>query len=78
VARINGNIAASKKQRFLPPLLYQDGANGKPRGGSAFRDITVGQNASYPDPGTGYQARAGCDAVTGWGVPDGLQLLQSL
>jgi kumamolisin len=78
VARINANIAASKKQRFLPPLLYQNGANGKPRGEVAFRDITAGQNASYPDPGVGYQAHIGYDAVTGWGVPDGSQLLKSL
>jgi kumamolisin len=78
VARINGNIAASKKQRFLPPLLYQNGVNGKPRGEVACHDITAGQNASYPDPGVGYQARTGYDAVTGWGVPDGSQLLKSL
>ena len=48
--RIGGTVASMERafQRFLPPLLYQDGANGKPRGGSAFRDITVGRNASYP------------------------------
>jgi kumamolisin len=78
VARINANIAASKKQRFLPPLLYQSGANGKPRGEVACHDITAGQNASYPEPGVGYQASTGFDAVTGWGVPDGAQLLKSL
>lgn len=78
VARINANIAASKKQRFLAPLLYQSGANGKPRREVACHDITAGQNASYPDPGVGYQARTGFDAVTGWGGPDGAQLLKSL
>ncbi|MGA8231789.1 MAG: hypothetical protein WB795_09945 [Candidatus Acidiferrales bacterium] len=38
VARINANIAAPKKQHFLPPLLYQNGANGKPRGEIACHD----------------------------------------
>jgi kumamolisin len=73
----NANIAAPKKQRFLPPLLYQNGANGKPRE-FACHNITAGQNASYPDPGVGPQARTGYDAVTGWGLPDGSQLLKSL
>jgi kumamolisin len=43
-----------------------------------FTDITMGNNASVPHPGVGYQAGQGFDAVTGWGVPDGKGLLKAL
>jgi kumamolisin len=75
IARINSSLPADKQQRFLTPLLYQNGPNGKPRGTVACRDITIGQNASRPKPGVGYQAQVGFDAVTGWGTPDGAALL---
>ena len=75
VARIDAALPAAKRQRFLTPLLYQAGPNGSPRGASTFKDITVGDNKSNPQPGVGYQAGQGYDAVTGWGVPDGAALL---
>jgi len=75
LARINAALPAKKRQRFLAPLLYQDGANGAPRGQSGCRDITTGQNASDPRPGKGYQATVGYDAVSGWGAPNGKALL---
>jgi kumamolisin len=78
IARVDAALPAAKRQRFLAPLLYQNGSNGEPRGKSACRDITSGQNASHPNPGTGYSATPGFDAVTGWGVPDGKALLASL
>jgi kumamolisin len=78
IARINANLPAAKKQRFLTPLLYQNGAKGQPVGKVASRDITSGQNASSPNPGRGYNAGVGFDAVTGWGVPDGVKLLDAL
>jgi kumamolisin len=78
IARINAKLPAAKQQRFLTPLLYQKGANGQPVGKVASRDITSGQNASSPNPGRGYKAAAGFDAVTGWGVPDGVKLLNAL
>jgi kumamolisin len=56
----------------------QAGDNGEPRGQSACRDTKVGQNASHPQTGVGYQAQVGYDAVTGWGVPDGVALLNAL
>jgi len=74
IARISANLPAGKKPRFLTPLLYQNGPNGQPIGQSASRDITVGNNASRPQPGVGYQAGIGFDAVSGWGVPDGIKL----
>ena len=35
----------------------------------------IAVDASTPQPGVGYQAGAGFDAVSGWGVPDRLKLL---
>jgi kumamolisin len=78
IARINAALPASKRQRFLTPLLYQDSGSGQPRGQSTSRDITSGNNASSPSPGVGYSAGPGFDAVSGWGVPDGVKLLNSL
>jgi kumamolisin len=78
IARVNSILPAGKRQRFLAPLLYQNGANGRPLGASACQDITASQNASHPQPGVGYQAQAGYDAVTGWGVPNGAALLAGL
>jgi len=66
------------QQRFLPPLLYANGTNGQPRGKTGCLDITVGQNASHPEPGVGDQAQPGFDAISGWGAPDGVALLKAL
>jgi kumamolisin len=78
IARINGNLPAAKQQRFLTPLLYQIGSGGQPIGQKCSRDITTGDNASNPKPGKGYKATVGFDAVTGWGVPDGVKLQNAL
>jgi kumamolisin len=78
IARVNAQLPASKQQRFLTPLLYQNGAGGQAVGKGSSRDITSGNNASHPDPGKGYKAHAGFDAVTGRGVPEGTKLLNSL
>ena len=51
---------------FLNPLLY-----GSLVGKGVFHDITSGNNGAYA-------ARAGWDACTGWGTPDGTQLLNAL
>ena len=78
IARVNAKLPAVKQQRFLTPLLYQDGSNGQPVGKGSSRDIIVGNNTSNPEPGKGYKAGSGFDAVTGWGVPDGMKLLNAL
>ena len=59
-------------------MLYQKAGNGQPVGKNSTRDITLGNNASHPTPGKGYKAKAGFDAVSGWGVPDGVKLLGAL
>lgn len=78
IARVNSQLLPAKRQRFLTPLLYRNGANGKPVGQAVTRDITSGNNASHPQPGKGYKAGPGFDAVSGWGVPDGARLLSAL
>jgi kumamolisin len=78
IARVDALLPADKQQRFLTPLLYTNGANGKPLGSSACSDITLGNNTSSPDPGVGYKAGKGYDAVAGWGTPIGTALLEGL
>ena len=73
IARINAGLPAAKRQRFLGPLIYKAAV-----AQAGFRDIVSGQNASHPNPGKGYQAAAGFDAVSGLGVPDGVRLLNAL
>jgi kumamolisin len=73
IARIDAGLSAAKRQRFLPPLIYQAAVANR-----GFRDIVSGNNASYPTPGKGYECGPGFDAVTGWGIPDGVALLNAL
>jgi kumamolisin len=78
LARLNAALPAAKQQRFLPPILYQNGPSGATVGEAGCTDIVSGNNASHPKPGKGYQAQNGYDAVTGWGVPNGKNLLAAL
>ena len=57
----------------MTPLLYHNNASTQ-----GFIDIVTGDNAAYPNPGKGYSAAKGFDAVTGWGIPDGQKLLSLL
>jgi kumamolisin len=77
IARVYNQLIPSKRQRFLTPLLYQPGPTGNIPGEVASRDIVSGNNKSSP-PGRGYTATKGYDAVTGWGVPDGMALAKVL
>jgi len=51
---------------FLNPMLY-----GSLVGKGTTQDVTTGNNGSY-------SAKAGWDACTGWGSPDGAKLLEAL
>ena len=73
IARINATMPSGKRQRFLPPLLFSPAVRG-----AGFRDIVSGNNASFPNPGKGYAAGPGFDAVTGLGVPSGKALAAAL
>jgi len=78
VARLDAKLPTPKRQRFLAPLLYLPGPGGQIPGQSAFNDITSGDNTSNPEPGVGYNAAPGFDAVSGWGTPDGVKLVAAL
>jgi kumamolisin len=70
--------AGGEQQRFFTPFLYDTGTNGRPLGEVACRDIAAAHdNASHP-PAVGYPVKPGYDAVTGWGVPDGVAVLKGL
>ncbi len=71
-------LQAGKQVGFLTPLLYQPlaGTGGQPLGAVACFDVTQGSNASGNAPG--YAAGVGFDAATGWGSPNGAQLLNLL
>ena len=74
IALMNAALPDNKKQSFLPPLLLYKPAIAE----TGFRDVVSGQNTSLPNPGKGYQAAVGFDAVSGLGVPDGVKLLGAL
>ena len=80
IARINAKLPWEKKQRFLTPLLYKKLAKGMTVGEACCRDIKKGHNSCYLSGAgyEGYEAGPGFDAVTGWGVPDGMKLLNCL
>ena len=59
-------------------MLYHKTHSGSTIGEAGCTDITSGNNASHPQPGKGYVASQGYDAVTGWGVPNGKALLAAL
>jgi kumamolisin len=71
IARINAQLPAGKRRRFLAPLLYRSAVTK-----AGFRDIVSGGNG--PGRRKGYRARPGFDAVSGLGVPDGTRLLAAL
>ena len=78
IARIGALLPVDKRQRYLTPLLYQKSRHGAELGRLVCHDITLGNNASKPHPGFGYEATEGFDAVSGWGTPIGTALLLAL
>ncbi|HEX3449124.1 MAG TPA: hypothetical protein VHS97_12775 [Isosphaeraceae bacterium] len=78
LARVQSALPSKKSPQFLTPLLYRGVAGSPPLGAAVCRDIAVGQNASSPEPGRGYHAGPGYDAVSGWGTPIGTSLLTAL
>lgn len=62
---------------FMAPLLYAAGPDGKTVGAAGCVDVISGNNISST-LGRGYSAGPGFDAVSGWGVPDGVALLAAL
>lgn len=71
LTRISAAGKPSQGPTFMAPLLYQAGAEGRSRGEEVCVDIIKGNNISNPQPGVGYAATQGYDAVSGWGAPNG-------
>ena len=71
VTLVNQARGAGKRIGYLTPLLYQGGA-----GSAGCTDITSGDNVTATVGG--YRAGPGYDAVSGWGTPNGKQLLAAL
>jgi hypothetical protein len=76
-ALINQQAMANGKatQGFINPAIYALG-NG-PNYASAFHDITTGNNTSPASPANFYAA-VGYDLCTGWGTPNGTNLINVL
>ena len=76
IGRCNEQLG-SQRVGYLTPLLYQSAGKGNGSIGSiGCNDITQGNNISAPIGG--YSSGSGYDAVTGWGSPNGTQLLTAL
>jgi subtilase family serine protease len=68
----NGNSTLG----FLNPLLYTIGEGSSYH--TDFHDITVGNNKPSAGSGSGFNATAGYDLITGWGSPNGAALINTL
>ena len=70
VANGNGTIG------FINPTLYTLGLSSKFT--TDFHDVTSGNNKPTEGSGSGFNAVTGYDLVTGWGSPNGANLLTAL
>ncbi|MDE3132589.1 MAG: S8/S53 family peptidase [Acidobacteriota bacterium] len=78
IARMAGAVQTPWRPRYLAPLLYAPaGSAAQPVGALGCTDVTSGDNTSST-LGRGYSAGPGFDAVSGWGVPNGVALLRAL
>jgi len=78
ITLINATRPAGKRVGYLTPVLYQpaSGKSGSTIGALGCKDIKSGNNTT--DLLGGYRSKAGYDAVTGWGTPNGQKLASLL
>jgi kumamolisin len=77
IARMNATLPAGKRVGYVTPLLYKSPITGGPTVGTmGCQDITSGNNSTATVGG--YTAGTGYDAVSGWGSPNGANLLKAL
>jgi kumamolisin len=79
ITLINGERGSAGRVGYLSPLLYappSGNGSGSTVGTLGCTDVTSGNNNT--DKVGGYTASAGYDAVSGWGVPNGKDLLAAL
>jgi hypothetical protein len=68
-------LSGNGRVGFLNPALYAMGRG--PGYGTNFHDITVGNTTNANNPG-GYFAVPGYDLCTGWGTPNGSNMINTL
>jgi kumamolisin len=78
IALINAARGPGKRIGYLTPLLYQpqSGSSGQTIGQAGCTDVESGNNNTAKIGG--YSAGKGYDAVSGWGTPNGKNLLAAL
>jgi len=78
IALINSQLTGGKRVGYLTPMLYQTaGAGSAPTLGAAgCTDVTSGNNNTASVGG--YSAGIGYDAASGWGTPQGKNLLAAI
>jgi kumamolisin len=77
IALINGNLPSGKRVGYLTPILYQKNGSGTTTvGATGCTDVVSGNNTTAK--AGGYAADPGYDAASGWGTPNGKQLLSIL
>ncbi len=77
ITRINAQRDAGNPVGYLTPLLYEASpAGGTTVGAAGCTDVVSGNNNTAQVGG--YSAGAGYDAVSGWGTPNGVALMQAL
>jgi kumamolisin len=78
ITLINAKRAAGKRIGYLTPVLYQSSGSGKNKtvGALGCTDVLSGDNIT--DKIGGYRAGPGYDATSGWGTPNGVQLISAL
>jgi kumamolisin len=77
ITRMNATLPAGKRIGYVTPLLYKPVSVGGPTvGATGCKDITSGNNSTATVGG--YTAGTGYDAVSGWGTPNGANLLKAL
>ncbi len=79
ITLINQQRGPGNRIGYLTPVLYEAGAGanaGNTIGSQGCTDIESGNNTT--DTIGGYSAGPGYDAVSGWGTPNGQQLLAAL
>jgi len=78
-ALVNQQAAAygNNPTGFINPAIYSIGSNSYPNGISAFHDVLSGNN-EWSQSQSKFSAEVGYDLCTGWGTPDGQDMINFL
>jgi kumamolisin len=76
ITLVNANRGAGKALGYVTPDLYQSSTGAAGAATAGCVDVTEGNNDTAA--AGGYNAGPGYDAVSGWGTPDGIKLMNVL